>query len=318
MINRLLIVLLLLLGATASADSSQPWARGISAETRAKANRLFAEANTLFGNQAHPAAIEKYRAALALWDHPMIQFNMAITLVHMERWLEAADALDSALRFGDEPFTPALHKRALAYQRQVNENIGTVEVACWERGIDVSLDGKRWFACPGRREMRVLAGEHAVVAEGAGFVTKSWRATIHGGDEASRIVTLDKVEAPVVVAELRRWKPWIVTGVGVAAGAVGAGLWFVSYRRSEDADARFREACMLGCPGDGAETRVLYAARDRADREHAIGTGFLVAGGALVIGGIVWAVIDRPQRERPQVQIAPSREGATATVGWKF
>src|SRR5690606_37398674 len=120
----------------------------------------FAEANELFSQQAHQPAIEKYKEALAAWDHPLIRFNMAVSLVRLDRILEAAEALDSALRFGQAPFTPEEHQRALDYQRLVGGRIGNVEASCDQDGVQVLLDGKPWFQCPGTQKLRVMAGEH--------------------------------------------------------------------------------------------------------------------------------------------------------------
>jgi hypothetical protein len=118
-VNRLLAAVLVTLVAASSparADET-PWAKGVPAPQQDKANALFAEANQLFGQQADGPALEKYKAAIALWDHPMIRFNMAVTLIRLDKVLDAADALEAALRFGSQPFTKELFQQAQTYQQ---------------------------------------------------------------------------------------------------------------------------------------------------------------------------------------------------------
>ena len=81
-----------------------------------QANALFAEGNQLFAQQAHAPALEKYKAAIALWDHPLIRFNMAVTEIRLDRILEAADDLDERCATATTPFTPELYQQALDYQ----------------------------------------------------------------------------------------------------------------------------------------------------------------------------------------------------------
>src|ERR1700733_8189364 len=115
-----LVIAIVLILSTHRAGAEPEWAKGVPAETQAQANKLFAEANQLFAQQAHAPALEKYRAAIALWDHPMIRYNMAVTLIRLDRILEAADNLEKALRFGQTPFsTPELYQQALDYQALV-------------------------------------------------------------------------------------------------------------------------------------------------------------------------------------------------------
>ena len=56
-----------------------PWSVGVPLAVQARANALYDEGNQLFVQQAHAPALEKYKQALALWDHPLIRFNLAVT-----------------------------------------------------------------------------------------------------------------------------------------------------------------------------------------------------------------------------------------------
>src|SRR5256885_1234001 len=125
------------------------WMRGVSAEQQAQANALFAQANDLFAQQAHAPAVEKYRAALALWDHPLIHFNLAVTLIRLDRILEADDELERALRFGPEPFPAEQYGEALDYKALLDGRVGEIIAICDQPGVRVMVDGKPWFEGPG-------------------------------------------------------------------------------------------------------------------------------------------------------------------------
>jgi tetratricopeptide (TPR) repeat protein len=194
-----------------------PWGVGVSAEQQARANKLFAEGNELFAKQAHAPALQKYHAALELWDHPLIRYNMAITLIRLDRILDAADNLDAALRFGAEPFTPSLFLELEDYQRLVAGRVGTIDVRCDQSGVHVALDGKAWFDCPATRRVRVLGGQHQVVAERNGFVTLTRHLQIDGGATDRESLVLQR---PRDTAWYQHW--YVLAAVGVvAAGTVG-------------------------------------------------------------------------------------------------
>lgn len=44
----------------------------------------------------------------------------------------------------------------------------------------------------------------------------------------------------------------------------------------------------------------------------------MAAGGAVLVGGIVLTILNRPQRIMPTVEVAPSDGGMKAAIGWGF
>jgi hypothetical protein len=320
-VKRLVVALVVLCGSHAYADV--PWAQGVSKDHQTKANALFAEANQLFAQQAHAPALEKYKAAIALWDHPLIEFNMAVTLVRLDRFLEAAEALDKALRFDATPFpSPEQYQQALDYQKLVAGRVGSVEASCDQRDASVLLDGKPWFACPGKQTLRVLTGEHILVAESAGFMTISKRVLVASGRTASEKIVLLPIDSVIRLEyPTPRWIPWTVTGAGVAIGLGGLGLWFAGNNAMDRFEARFAMLCPTMCSInlDQNETeRDLARQRDDAAFEGNFGVGMMIAGGAITAGGVVWAIINRPKRVLPQLEVAPTSGGISATAGWRF
>ena len=311
------LVVLMLLSATAWAET--PWEQGVPKETRDKAEALFREGNTFFAQQAHQPALEKYNAAIALWDHPLIRFNMAVTLIRLDKILEAAEDLDSALRFGQQPFSAELYQQALDYQKLVQGRVGTVEASCDQADAQVLLDGKPWFSCPGSKKQRVLSGEHAIVGEKAGYMTISRRVVVAGGSTASEKIALLPIESVVKLEyPTARWIPWTVAGGGAAIALGGLGFWFAGRNQMDQFEADFAVRCPTGCDADLADQPDLARDRDSAELKGKIAVSMMIAGGGLTVGGVVWAIMNRPKRVLPNMEVQPTSGGMTARVGWRF
>jgi len=315
------VIAVLVMTAAAHADPDKPWAAGVPQEQQDRANALYEEGNQLFAQQAHAPALEKYKQAIALWDHPLIRFNMAVTEIRLDRVLEAADDLDRALRYGDQPFTKELYQQALDYKRLVDGRVGSVEASCDATAAHLLLDGKPWFDCPGKHEQRVLAGEHAVVGEKQGYVTSSQRLVVTGGATASAKVVLVPFETAVVVTyPFARWIPWTTLAGGAALAAIGGGVWLLGRNGMNQFDADYEAQCANGCePGLTApEHRSLREEEDAAELKGKIGIGMVATGGAAAVAGVVLAIINRPTRALPDVEVAPRASGAVTSVSWRF
>jgi hypothetical protein len=307
-----------MLATTAAADT-KPWAVGVPEEQQDKANAIFEEGNQLFAQQAHAPALEKYRAALALWDHPLIRFNLAVTLIRLDRTLEAADELEKALRYGDQPFKKDLYQQALDYQALLRRQLGYLEATCTQEGANVLLDGKPWFACPGTHKTRVMVGEHAVVAELSGYLTSSQRVVVAGGADVHEDIQLVPLDSAVKLEyPYRRWIPYTITGAGAAIGLAGLAVYFAGRSQMDDFEANFKDKCPMGCPKDLPDDESLRAQRESAELKGTIGISMMVAGGAITVGGIVMVILNRPERVLPKIEVAPTAGGATASTRWSF
>ena len=320
--KRLLVVLVLLASARAFADV--PWAVGVSKEAQQKANALFAEGNQLFAQQAHAPALAKYKQAIALWDHPLIRFNMAVTEIRLDRILDAAEDLEKALRYGDKPFSQDLYAQAQDYERLIAGRVGYIEVTCDTRGAHVQLDGKPWFDClqagPAPRKLRVLAGEHAIVAEKSGYMTVSRQLVVAGNSTATaklRMVPID--EAVVLHYPTPRWIPWTIAASGAALAGGGLAFYIVGKNQMDRFQADFATQCPSGCHADLSDHPALASEQHRALLEGKIAFGLLTAGGAFAVIGTAWATLfDRPTRKLPSVEVTPTPGGAMTTLGWRF
>jgi hypothetical protein len=299
----------------------KPWAQGVPQDVQDKASALYEEGNTLFAQQAHAPALEKYKQAIALWEHPLIRFNMAVTEVRLERILDAADNLEKALAYGDKPFKPELYQQALDYQALVKNQVGFIEATCDEASARVLLDGKPWFDCAGTKKLRVLAGEHAVVGEKQGFLSMATKIVVDGGETVQHKIKLVPLESAVVLKyPYRRWIPWTMVGVGLGVGLGGAATWIAGKNQMDRFETDFSIQCANGCePGLTApEHRSLAAQRDGAELKGQIGIAMMGVGGAVAVTGVVLAIMNRPIRELPNVEVAPKAGGGVVQAGWRF
>lgn len=317
--TRLLPVILLVCMTSTNAWADESWEQGVPQDKRDRAQALFGEGNALFAQQAHQAALDKYKAAIALWDHPLIRFNIAVTEIRLDRILDAAIDLDAALRFGAEPFTPELYQQAVDYQKLVAGRVGTIEASCEEPGAQVLFDGKPWFACPGTQKQRVLTGEHVVVGEKRDYLTISRRIVVAGNATATTKLALLPLEDVVRVEyPTRRWLPWTMAGAGVAIALGGVGFWFAGRSQMDQFDADFETRCPMGCDLTLSTVPDLVRDRDSAELKGDIGVTMMIAGGAVAVGGAVWTILNRPRRVLPTTEIAPIHGGMTARVRWRF
>jgi hypothetical protein len=299
----------------------KPWSEGVPKDVQDQATALYDEGNQLFGQQAHAPAVEKYKAALALWDHPLIRFNLAVSEIRLDRILEAADDLERSLRFGDKPFKPELYEQALNYQSLVKGRVGTIEASCDQAGARLLLDGKPWLSCPGTKKERVLVGEHSIVGEKAGFLTNSDKVVVDAGESETRKVRLVSADSAVVLKyRYRRWIPWATAGAGFGVALAGVGTWFLGKNQMDQFNADYKVQCANGCePGlTDPSHRSLASQRDSAELKGAIGIGMMAVGGGVLATGIVLLVLNRPTREMPSVEVAPKSGGGIATVGRHF
>ena len=57
---------------------------------KAQAQKILEEGNALFLKKDYAQALEKYKAAVAKWDHPAIRFNMVRCLIQLDKPVEAS------------------------------------------------------------------------------------------------------------------------------------------------------------------------------------------------------------------------------------
>jgi tetratricopeptide (TPR) repeat protein len=302
------------------AAGEEPWEAGVVDSQKDHANALYEAGNQLFAQDALEPALDKYRAALALWSHPRIRFNLAVTLIRLDRPLEAAEELDHALRFGAKPFEKEIYQQALGYQALLKGRIGYIEARCDQQRAQIFLDGQPWFACPGAQTQRVLSGPHTVVGELRGYISDgASTVVVPGGGMIKHEVKLKPIESAVSVElqyPLPRWVPITVAITGGVIALTGAGVYLAGENQMREFDDNFSKAYPMG--GSLASDPQLREQHDRAKLKGDIGLGMMIAGGAVFVGGIVMTAVNRPKRILTKIEIAPTAGGVAAATTWTF
>ncbi|HEX5063766.1 MAG TPA: hypothetical protein VFV99_30515, partial [Kofleriaceae bacterium] len=86
-------------------------------------------------------------------------------------------------------------------------------------------------------------------------------------------------------------------------------------------EANFALLCPTSCSAGLDQTpteRQLAEQRDSAKLKGAVGVSMMALGGAVIVGGVVWVVLNRPHRVLPKMEVTPTSGGASASVGWQF
>lgn len=311
----LIVAALLAVAAPPAVAEPDPWEKNVPDDVKKLANADYRAANELFAQKAYAQAVAKYRAALGRWDHPQIRFNLAVVLIRLDRFVEAADELALALRYGAKPFDrPELYDQALDYQAVLRGRVGTVAATCKLPGAQVVLDGKPWFTCPGSKSQRVASGEHVIVTELAGYLTRTKRFVLLGGDSASHDIELVRLDQATRY-RYPRWIQWSMIGGGLAVGVGGLAVWSAGRSQMSEFEADLTSKCPDGCDLRGFPE--LRRQRDQARLKGNVGIGFMIGGGALALAGGIFAGLNRVERVG-YIDVTPQPGGASATIGWRF
>jgi hypothetical protein len=292
-----------------------PWGKGVSAENKRGAQRLLGEGNDKFVVNQFREALEKYEAAVAMWDHPAIRFNMVRTFIALDRPLDANKNIERALAYGKEPFkdNESMYTGALNYQRLLASQIATLEVGCKQAGVDLKVDGQKFVDCPGRTAKQMLPGAHALVAAKPGYKTETKDLVLMPGKVQPvtiELITLEK--ATVYKTRWATWRPWAVAGGGLVLAGLGALVNRQASNDMEQVEAQLEEQCGggLGCDKETYDRR-FKPLEDRAILENRIGLGMMIGGGAVVTAGIVGVIMNRP---KPYVKEAAEPKRTTTLV----
>ncbi len=303
--------------------ASRPWAANVSEEDQTIALGFYGEGNTEFLYSRFAQALERYRKAVARWDHPAIRFNMAVALINLGQLVEARDSLERALAYGAAPLGDDVHVQALTYRKLLDGQLARLALRCAEPGAAVTLDGKLVLTGPGEASAYLLPGDHQLVATKPGFLTTSRTLTLTGGAAADAVIELVRFEpAPTLERRMPRWKPYSV----VAGGAVVAGLGGLLYAWAAHDygtyDDRVRSACPRGCnTAQVAALPDLRAIEDSADRKQTVAAVLLVGGVATLAVGAVTVYRNQPRAVRLRstvIAVGPSAGGARLSVRGSF
>jgi hypothetical protein len=269
-----------------------PWHRGVTDRQRAIAQNLVDRGNELFLESKHREALAEYLAARAVWDHPAICFNIARSLIQLDRPVDAFTQLQCALAYGSAPLQEQVFVEARSYEHLLRGQVAELRVLCSQRDVRVSIDGEVSFNCPGARTTYVAPGHHQIVGEKPGFLPFTRSALALSGNTADVEVSLVSIRDAQAQTRWPAWLPWTTVGAGAVFGATGIALRLQAEAHLDRyAEALRRECGEAGCAPDQLPAQDL---RYRARVENGFAVASFVLGGGLVVSGVVLALLNRP------------------------
>lgn len=289
-------------GEIKTGDSSEkPWAQGVPADKKLKAQALFNEGNASMSDGIFPAAADKYREALTYWDHPGIHYNLALALVNLDQPVEMYNALEKALVYGAEPLGgDERFARAKDFLKLVESNLVRVEYTVIEPGSVLILDGKEVLQGPGTYKAMIREGEHAIAARAEGYSPTQLNLKLLGGETSRLEIKL------FTDAELTRekrmmpgWVPYAVLGAGVALGGFAVFEHTSAKTGFEDYDQAIADCAANdetgGCSNTDAAT---FNLKSSAESKQTLAAAMYTVGGVALAAGVVLVILNRPKTYR--------------------
>ncbi|WP_257453292.1 hypothetical protein [Archangium lipolyticum] len=291
----------------------RPWAKGVPKEKQDSALELFREGNTLLKESVFVPAADKYRKALALWDHPAIHYNLALVLMNLDQPIEVHEHLVAALRYGPDPLEKEKFEYARNYKSLIEKQLARVDISCETPGAIVTMDGQTLFTGPGRYTGLVRPGAHSIVATLQGYATSDQSRTLLPGETTT--LDMKMLKAEELIRYRRKWAapmPWLVMGAGVAVAA-GSGWLHLQARDNIDTFSAGITEC-----GGCKPTPDLSATLSRGNLLQNAAIGGYAVGGAALITGAVLVYLNQPQPYRiddPSQPVEKEKVSVTPLLG---
>ncbi|MCX5743635.1 MAG: hypothetical protein NT062_14180 [Proteobacteria bacterium] len=326
---RAFVVVGFLVGAAPASADEAPWVKGVTDAQKQAAQHLLEEGNSRFVEKDYKTALEKYRGAVAQWDHPAIRFNIVRCLIFLDQPIEAFDELKLALKYDAAPLEDAVYREALSYQKLLSTQIGEFELKCDQPQVEVTLDGKKLWDCPHSEKRRFAPGAYQLVGSRPGYLTRKVEISIVGGKVTTSVLTLDPREkAARIVHRYPTWMPWAVFGGGLVVAGIGGLLDLKAAGDLDNYDSNVAGLCAeRGCAPTFPGYNNLRQQEDSALLLNKVAVGVMVAGAATAVVGGVMIFLNRGQTvysdstgmAGPPVAIVPTTDGgALATFSGSF
>ncbi len=148
------------------------WAQNASKEKQLESARFFEEGNQALKQSFFTEAEQQYRRALELWNHPAIHYNLALTLLNLNRSTEVYEHMLESMRYGPVPLEEPRYNHAKMYTEGMRAANAWVTVTTTP-GVSVALTSGEHLrqAGPGRFEGLVRPGVHTFIATNPGGTT---------------------------------------------------------------------------------------------------------------------------------------------------
>lgn len=292
----LLVPLVMVLPSLAYADDPPL----VDAGELARADTLFRDANEAYRAKDFAKARSLYLEAFGIKKTFDIAGHLGKAELQLGLYRDAAEHLAACIRLappnqGKEIFEPVIKDL-----EQAKAQIATVLVKAPE-GATISIDGHDVGIAPLDRELFVETGRRRIEASLNGKTVTDERDLAKGTTtEVTLTIAADPdIPKPPGTEPLPSWPGWLLGGVGLAAGVGGAvlvGLGQASLTEGEDLgtsiDGQGGSCEPIGGPGS-AQCAEARDSLDTAGTLTGAGIGLLAAGGAFLVGGVIYLAIPK-------------------------
>jgi tetratricopeptide (TPR) repeat protein len=306
----------------------EAFSQGVSKARQDQAIALFEEGNKLFEEEKYPDALDQYEKAIKKWDHPKIEFNLALCYVRIKKPLDAWEHIERALQYGKDPLGAQLYSNALDQKATLEATLAELEVSSDQDDVKVMFDGKELFTGKSSAKMHVMAGTHQLVATREGYQPETKALDLPPGELTKQAIQLELEKVKVQVTREnyeRRWQwwiPWATVASGVGLALVGTGVYLAARSDMKAYDTALAAACPTGCTPGMIDAK-LTAQEQHARTLSGVGVGFWVGGAAVAAAAGVMAVLNRPHLEiegHPadvSIVVTPQYTGASLTLTFR-
>lgn len=195
-------------------NSGRPWALAVLAlvllvvsaphhalaqTARDKARTLLIQGNERYEKGDMKGALDKFRAAYAVFASFKIHYNIATTLNDLGRPAEAAEHLALYFAQGGKNAQGGLASGARALLDRLEKQLASVRVNSTVKGYEVELGGKLVGFTPLPGKIYLRPGQYRLVVSKRGYIPLSTKLALSAGDHRSLSVALKPV--PVVAVK---------------------------------------------------------------------------------------------------------------------
>lgn len=291
-----------------------------SAKNKQAASKLLAEGNALSNDGEYLEALDKFKAAYALYPSPKLLLNVGTMQRQLGRNVDAARTYETYLRDPDaDPNLSASLARTLG---EIDALVGHMQIIVTPNDATLSLDGLKLQVSSGKTSVRVEPGTHKIVAEKSGFPPAVQTVTVKRGETID--VSLKLAHAPIVVRSVVVKQPlsagriaaFVVGGLGLTGLLVSAGTSIGAYEKNKQA----LQSCDLKsarCDADGIVSA--NAALTLADvSTYSFLIGGLTTGVGLIILASSRSAAEDPAKKAASISFVPHPSGGILSIGATF
>lgn len=277
--------------------------------TKKDAQALFGEGNQLFGEGEYLGALEKFRAAYAIFPSPKILLNEATTMRVLGRNIEAIETYEKYL--SDPEKDPAKIEPVRRAVREIDAFLAHVDLRPSVTDASVAVDGKPVAT---DKQLRFDPGEHAIIAQRQGFSQIAINVKLMPGE--NRVIPLTLLRPNERAADpgaLQRTIGWVTAGVGAAS--LAASIVFVVVESS-----KAKQAASLCQPSTAFQGKEACSAAGSATYDQAASwraaANWTSIGGALALAGGVGLVLLAPKKPAQGVTMTAGLGRVTFVARW--